>query len=230
LDKIVDGVEVLYHPPIMSASPRPQQEQAIALLRERGMARLSEFIRAGITAATVSRLERNGRIVQLSRGLYQLPDAPLETHHSLAEAAKLVPRGVVCLASALGFHELSDRIPAQIWIAIGPRDWRPRITRPPIQIVRFPPKLFQSGIETYKIEGVPVRIYSPGKTIADLFRHAVRQQRRYGSGGGVTAAVQGMKEALRLRKATPAEIARYAEDAGVWKTVQPYLEALTVDA
>ena len=147
-----------------------------------------------------------------------------------AEAAKLVPKGVICLDSALAFHELTDRIPRYVWMAIGFRQWRPRITHPPVQIVRFGPKVLNSGDKTHLIENVSVRIYSPAKTIADLFYHAHRQHRWYGSKVGLTHAIQGMKEALRLRKATPAEIARFATQAGIWKIVQPYLEALTVDA
>jgi predicted transcriptional regulator of viral defense system len=212
-----------------TALPR-QQDQAIALLKERGMARLSEFIAQGITAATIGRLEKKGLVSQLGRGLYQLPDASLDANHSLAEAAKLVPRGVICLDSALAFHDLADRIPARVWVAIGPKDWRPRMTSPPIAIMRFGPRILDAGIDIHEIERVPVRIYGPAKTIADLFFHAFRQQRRYGSKTAVTQAVLGMKEALRLHKATPAEIARYADQAGIWKKMQPYLEALTVDA
>jgi predicted transcriptional regulator of viral defense system len=208
-----------------------QEDRAASLLRERGMARLSEFIEQGISATTVSRMERKGLINQLSRGLYQLPDAPLDANHSLAEAAKLVPNGVICLGSALTFHELTDRIPASVWVGIGARDWRPKITRPRIEIVRFGPKVFDKGIQTHIIERVPVRIYSPAKTIVDLFRHAQRHKVFYGSQTSLIEAVQGMKEALRLRKTTPAEIAQYAIEAGIWeKVVQPRLEALTVDA
>jgi predicted transcriptional regulator of viral defense system len=214
----------------MATGPPSQQERARALLEQRGMIRLSEFIAEGITAATVARLEKSGGLVQLGRGLYQLPDAPLDANHSLAEAAKLVPRGVICLDSALAFHELTDRIPSRIWVAIGPKDWRPRIENPPIAIMRFGANIFDNGIEIHDIERVPVRIYRPAKTIADLFFHAFRQQRRYGSKTAVTQAVQGMKAALRRRKATPAEIARYADQAGIWQKVQPYLEALTMDA
>lgn len=195
------------------------------------MARLSEFIEQGITATTISRMERKGLINQLSRGLYQLPDAPLDANHSLAEAAKLVPNGVICLYSALAFHELTDRIPASVWVGIGARDWRPKITRPRIEIVRFGPKVFAKGIHTHTIERVPVRIYSPAKTIVDLFRHAQPHKAFYGSQTSLIEAVQGMKEALRLRKVTPAEIAQYAIEAGIWeKVVQPRLEALTLHA
>jgi len=214
----------------MEKDPQTQEDKALSLLSERGMARLSEFTKEGITATTLSRMARKGSVVQLRRGLYQLPDAPLDANHSLAEAAKLVSKGVICLDSALAFHELTDRIPRYVWIAIGFRAWRPHITQPPIQIVRFSPKVLHTGIKTHIIESVPVRIYSPAKTIADLFYHTHRQQRWYGSKIGLTHAIRGLKEALRLRKATAGEIARYATEAGIWKIVQPYLEALTVDA
>jgi predicted transcriptional regulator of viral defense system len=232
IDNTIDLYDVLYHIPLMEkAAPTRQEERATSLLEERGMARLSEFIEQGITATTISRMERKGLINQLGRGLYQLPDALLDANHSLAEAAKLVPNGVICLDSALAFHQLTDRIPASVWVGIGAREWRPKISRPRIEIVRFGPKVFDKGIQTHIIERVPVRIYSPAKTIVDLFRHARRQRVWYGSQGSFTEAVRGMKEALRLRKATPADIAKFAVEAGIWeKVVQPRLDALTVDA
>ncbi len=212
-------------------TPVTQEDRAVALLQERGMSRLSEFLEQGITAATISRMERKGVVIQLSRGLYQLPDAPLEVHHSLAEAAKLIPNGVICLTSALAFHELTDEIPASVWVAIGPRDWRPEVTRPRVQIMRHGAKIFDKGHDTHLIEKVPVRIYSPAKTVVDLFYHGRIQKSWNGSEVGLTKAVRGMKEALRQKKATPAQIAGYAVEAGIWeKIVQPRLEVLTVDA
>jgi predicted transcriptional regulator of viral defense system len=223
----IDKCNETYHIRSME-KPASQHDRAVSLLSQRGMARLSEFIENGVTATTVSRMEQKGVIVQLGRGLYQLADALLDANHSLAEAAKLVPRGVICLGSALAFHELTDRIPGRIWVAIGSRDWRPNITHPPIEIVRFGLNALEDGIETHVIEQVPVRIYSPAKTIIDVFRHAAR--RRNGGKTSHMEALRAMKEALRVSKATPADIARYAHQAGVWKTVRPYLEALTVDA
>jgi len=208
-----------------------QEDRAIALLEARGMMRLSEFIAEDITAATISRMEAKGSLLQLSRGLYQLPDAPLDAHHSLAEAAKLIPNGVICLSSALSFHDLTDRITPFVWVAIGPKEWRPKVTQPRVAIMRYGPKIFDKGIETHIIEKVPVRIYSPAKTVVDLFYHGRLQKSLYQSDIGITEAAQALKETLRRKKATPAEIARYAVDAGVWeKLVQPRLEVLTVDA
>ena len=103
-----------------------QRDQADRLLRKQGMVRLSEFTRAGITAATISRMVANREVIRLARGLNQLPDAPLNANHSLAEAAKRVPKGVICLVSALAFHELTDQLPRVVWMAVGAKDWAPR--------------------------------------------------------------------------------------------------------
>ena len=208
-----------------------QEDRAASLLQERGMMRLSEFIEQGISAAAISRMEQRGALSQLARGLYQLPDAPVETHHDLAVAAKLIPNGVICHDSALSFYDLTDRIPPCVWMAIGPREWRPKIEEPRIDILRFGPKAFDTGIEEHKIENITVRIYSPAKTIADLFKSAARRNNFYKDVASFAQATLAMKEALRLRKATPAEIAKFAVNAGIWeKIVQPRLEALTVDA
>lgn len=150
---------------------KTQRERVIDTLSHRGMARLSELLEAGASATSVARLERDGVIVRLGRGLYQLPDAPVEAHHALAEAAKLVPRGVVCLVSALALHELTDHIPAMVWMAIDRKHWKPRVKHPPIRFVRFPAERLARGVETHSIEGVPVRITGPAHTVVDLFRY-----------------------------------------------------------
>jgi predicted transcriptional regulator of viral defense system len=229
LGYIVDIPDEMYHSVCME-KPTTQQERALSLLREQGMVRLSELAVIGVSAATVSRLKQKGLILQLSRGLYQLPDGALDANHSLAEAAKLVPRGVVCLTSALAFHELTDAIPARIWLAIGPKDWRPHITHPPLQVVRFGEKVLRSGIEDHLIEGVTVKIYNPAKTVVDLFRYRQSAGRRYQKSPGLNLALEGLREVLRQRKATPSDIARYAQEAGIWKALQPYLEAMTANA
>jgi predicted transcriptional regulator of viral defense system len=202
--------------------PKTQRTQAIELLRRRGITRLADFNAAGITAATVSRLAIEGRVVRLARGLYQLSDAPLDTHHSLAEAAKLVPKGVICLASALAFHNLTDHIPSKVWLAIGRKDWRPRIEYPPIRIARFSDVLLRSGVESHRIEQVEVHVFGVAKTIADLFRY----RRQIGD----VIAVEGLREALRQRRASPADIAEHARAGRVWAVMEPFMMALTSDA
>jgi len=193
------------------ANTGTQRDQAIDLLQAKGIARLSEFTDAGITAATVGRMVRAGEVNRLARGLYQLPDAPLDANHSLAEAAKRVPRGVVCLVSALAYHDLTDQLPRAVWMAIGTSDWMPKEGRPAMRIVRFTDALLTDDVLTVPIENVPVK---------------VRHRRKVGQ----TVALEGLQEALRQRKASPAEIARHAERGGVATIVRPYLEALTANA
>ncbi len=214
----------------MISNPGSQQDRALILLRQKGMMRLSELTRAGITAATVSRMKERGLVLQLGRGLYQLPNASFDANHALAEAAKLVPKGVVCLISALAYHELTDTISRGIWMAIGLKDRRPSVEQPRLVIVRFGPKVISTGIDEHVIEGVKVRIFNPAKTVVDLFRYRQRAGQRYQRSPGLNLALEGMRGALRQRKATPAEIARYAEEAGVWKAMRPYLEAMTANA
>jgi len=204
-----------------SRIPITQRDRAFAFLKAKGMARLSELIGEGVTASTVSRLEREGAVIRLARGLYQLPDALIDANHTLAEAAKLVPKGVICLTSALAFHELTDQIPAKVWIAIGPKDWHPKFRYPPARFAHFPSNHLETGVERHVIDGVEVPIFGVAKTIADLFR--------YRRTVGVSVALEGLRAALRKRKATPAQIAKYASDARVWKAMEPYVSALTSD-
>ena len=198
-----------------------QRQIAHAFLTARGIARLAELRDAGVTAATMSRMERDGEVLRLARGLYQLSDATLDAHHSLAEAAKRVPKGVVCLVSALAFHELTDQLPRQIWIAIRQKDWPPKADGTPIRLVRFTDRLLGEGVETHPVEGVPVKVFGVAKTIADCFR--------YRNKIGLSVAIEGLREALRQRKTTAGEIARQAERGGVATVIRPYLEALTAN-
>lgn len=199
-----------------------QRDQALAVLRRQGLTRLADFRNAGVTATTVSRMERAGDVVRLTRGLYQLPDAALDRHQSLAEAARLVPRGVICLVSALAFHGLTDQISPKVWIAIGRKAWRPRVGYPPLRVVRFPDEQLHRGVEQQQVAGTAVPVFGVARTVADLFR--------YRRTVGELLAVEGLRQALRQRAATPAQIAREAQAAGVWHTMQPYLMALTSDA
>jgi len=169
----------------------------------------------------MSRMERAGDVIRLSRGVYQLTDVELDPNHSLAQASKRIPKGVICLISALALHGLTDQLPAKTWIAIGTKDWAPKQDGTPIRIVRFTDKLLSEGVETHTIEGVSVRVFEPAKTVADCFRHRSKV--------GLTVAIEGLKEALRQRKATPAEITRQADKGGVSTVIRPYLEALISD-
>jgi predicted transcriptional regulator of viral defense system len=213
----------------MSSQTLTQADHAMALLRERGMARQSELTKVGVTATTIARMKERGLILQLSRGLYQRADHGPQANHELAQASRIASQGVICLVSALAFHELTDTMPPRVWVAIGSRARKPRATFPPVEYVRFNAKGLRSGVDEHLIEGVSVKITNPAKTIVDLFRYRRSEGRRFSKSTGLNAALEGLKEALRQGKATPAEIARYALEAGNWKVIEPYLEAMTVD-
>ncbi len=164
---------------------------------------------------------RDDEVVRLAQGLYQLPDAEIDANHSLAEAAKRVPKGVVCLVSALAFQGITDQLPQAIWLAISTKVWTPKVKEPPIRIVRFTEAFLTDDVITDRIEGVPVKIFGMAKTIADCFHH----RRTVGQ----SVALEGLQEALRQRKAKPAEIACQAGRGGVSTVIRPYLEALTAN-
>lgn len=193
-----------------------QSVQAIRLLQARGMMRTRDFLAQGIAATTITRLVQAGEIARLGRGLYQLSDAEIEAGHSLAEMAKQIPRGIVCLTSALVYHELTDQLPHQIFIAIGAKDWRPRLAG--VRIVRFDDQCLSQDIADHCIEGVPVRITTPIRTIIDSFRY----RRVLGSG----VAVAALKACLQQRRATPGNIAGMAAEYGMLPVMEPYLEAM----
>jgi predicted transcriptional regulator of viral defense system len=198
-----------------------QADRAQALLAERGMLRLREFLAAGIAEETLARLVRQGRVVRAARGLYQRANAKPEAAHSIAEAAKIVPNGVICLVSALQFHGLTTQMPSQIWMAIRRSTWTPTIAYPPIRFVYFGEKAFSTEIETHKIERIPVRIYGVAKTIVDCFR--------YRNKIGIDVALEALRGAIDKRMCSTAEISKIAHELRALRVIQPYLEATTTD-
>ena len=141
-------------------------DRAVALLKSRGMMRSAEFREAGIAATMLSRMKASGAIAQVARGLYELPDTGFDTNRAFAEIAKIAPRSVICLA----FHELTDTIPARVFVAIGRKDRQPKAGSSLFRFVHFSEVQLRSGVEHHVIHQVPVQIFDPAKTIVDLFR------------------------------------------------------------
>jgi predicted transcriptional regulator of viral defense system len=200
---------------------QPSHTDRVAqLLAERGILRVSEFNKAGIARTTVSRLVVSGRIVRVGRGIYQLSDASPGFHHSLALAAKRIPRGIICLSSALSFHELTDRLPNFVYVGIGARDRLPNVSDMRLKFVRFPVAMIYQQTQIHEIDGVSVRITTPARTIVDLFAR--------NSDADYQRALEGLSQALRRRIVKPAEIAKLAQSHKVWDIVRPCLEAMTI--
>ena len=201
---------------------RTQRDRALTLLEHHGMARLREFIAAGIAEETIARMVRRGEVTRLTRGLYQLAGADWHAEHPLAEAAKLVPKGVICLISALQFHRLTVQTPPFVWMAIDRAMRKPKVVSPPIRFVRFSGVSLALGVERHAIENVTVPLYDPAKTVVDCFR--------YRNKIGRDIALEGLREAIRQRRARPDDIVRYAKACRAWSVLRPYLEAVVSDA
>ena len=205
----------------MSHADTPQRATAVTLLQGGALLRLRDFQRAGVSPETLSRLVREGVAIRPARGLYQLADAAIDARHTLAEACALVPKGVVCLTSALQFHELTLQMPSNVWMAIDRAAWKPLIEHPRIRFVRFAPRALSEGMERHTVEGVSVAVFNPAKTVVDCFR--------YRNKVGLDVALEGLREGLRSRKISPDQLWQFAREARIWSVIKPYLEAMVAD-
>lgn len=194
-------------------------DQILDLARRFGLIRPYELDRYGIPRRYVYRLEKAGKLQRVGRGLYALPDAEPSENRSLAEAAKRVPTGVICLLSALRFHELTTQAPFEVWMAIPRKAWRPRVQYPPLRVVRFSGAALHEGIEEYVVEGVRLPVYSPAKTVADCFK--------YRNKIGLDVSMEALRECLRAGRCTRDELWYYARVCRVQNVIRPYLEAIT---
>ena len=201
----------------LPAAPQ-QRTRALNLLKRRGMLRLKDFIAEGIGPETLAGLVRDEAVVRPARGLYQLPGAPSHAAHALAEAAILVPRGIICLISALQFHGLTLQTPSAVWMAIERTAWLPKIEYPPIRFVRFSKSALIEGVARHRIERIDVPITTPARTVVDCFR--------YRNKIGLDVALEGLREGLRRRRFKPDDLWRYGSKARVWSVMQPYIEAM----
>lgn len=205
--------------PISFSPSVSQRIQLRNLLDGQRMMRAQELRAAGISPQTIARALETGDIERISRGVYQKCGAEIEENQILAEAAIRIPKGVIALVSALAFHGLTDQMPRRIWMAIGVSDWAPVQSYPPMRIVRFTERYLRQSVENHVIAGLQVPIYSVPKTLADLFRNPKLVDR--------SIAIEGLRAAIEQHKATPNEIAQGAKAGGVWRIMQPYIEALT---
>lgn len=195
-----------------------QMQKMLDLAKDIGVLRPRDLTAHGISRHYLARLVAEGTLLRVGRGLYMLPDAPITENHTFAEASKRVPNAVVCLLSALRFHELTTQSPFQVWLAIENKAWQPQVEGLALRFVYFSGNAFQAGIDTHLIEGVTVQIYNPAKTVCDCFkyRHKI----------GLDVAIEALRDGLYTRKCTVADLWRYAGICRVQRVMQPYLEAI----
>ena len=195
-----------------------QEREVLDLAQSKGVLRARDLAGRGYPRSTLSRLMKKGFLQRLSRGLYSVVDAEITEHQTLIEVAKTYPDAVVCLLSALLFHNLTTQLPRRVWLAVENKAWAPRKGPVHFEVVWLTGRSFSEGIEIHDIHGVPVRVYNPAKTVADCFKFRNRV--------GTDVAVEALRETLRERRATPAEIMGFAEICQVSTVIRPYLEAL----
>jgi len=195
-------------------------EIALKLFREHcGVLRTSQAIKLGIHSRTLYELRDTNRIEQISRGVYRLADLPEITNPDLMLVATRVPESIICLVSALAFHEITTEIPHEVYIAL-PRDTkRPRLSYPPTRVFRFSKRTFSTGVETHKVDGLLVRVFDPEKTVADCFkfRHKI----------GLDVAVEALKLCRARKRFRLDKLIEYSRVCRVSRIIRPYLEALS---
>jgi predicted transcriptional regulator of viral defense system len=196
-----------------------KSNQVLNIVRKAGILRPRDLATRSIPRTYLKRLEERGLLVKETRGLYKLPDAEITEHHSLAEACKRVPRGVVCLLSALQFHKLTTQAASEVWLALDRKARAPREGGQPLRLVRMSGKALTEGIEDHRIEGVAVKVYKPAKTVADCFK--------YRNKIGLDVALEALRDYRQKHRSGMDELWRFAKICRVQRVMRPYLEALT---
>ena len=193
-------------------------QKIMQYIGKHGMVRPRDIEAIGLPREYLIRLHRLGKLNRSGRGIYTVPDANVTERHSYAEVAKRVPEAVVCLLSALAFHEITTQSPPSVWIALRKGARKPVLPSPSLRIVRLSGPSLTEGIDNHQVEGVPVRVYSAAKTVADCFKFRNKI--------GLDVAIEALKDSLRQKRAGINEIYRYAKICRVSNVIRPYMEAL----
>ncbi len=188
------------------------------LAQTQGLIRTRDLEPLGIPRVALTRAVRRGELERVGRGLYGLPGRVVSAQGTLAEVARKVPKGIVCLLSALRFYELTTQSPFEIWLAIENKAVKPKLDYPPLRIVRFSGVAFTEGVEEHVVDGVTVRVTSVAKTVADCFK--------YRNKIGLDVAMESLREAWNEKRMTSDEIWHFAKVCRVANVMRPYLESL----
>jgi predicted transcriptional regulator of viral defense system len=192
---------------------------ALALFdAHQGTLHTKQALALGMHPRTLYRLRDTGKLVKVSRGIYRLASLPSLGQPDLVTVALRVPRGIVCLISALAYHDLTTEVPHEVHLALPRGTKTPRLDHPPLRIFRFSGSALTEGIQVVSIDGVPVRIYGPEKTVVDCFRFRNRL--------GLDLAIEALKGCIEHKGARPADILHYARLCHVAEVMRPYIEAL----
>ena len=183
------------------------------------MLRARDLQELGIPRTYLTRLEQSKLLIRVARGLYSVSGGEVSEQHTLAEVCRRIPHGVVCLLSALRFHNLTTQSPFEVWLAIAIKGRRPVVRDLPVRIVRFSDMALRAGLEEHTIDGVLVPVYSPAKTVVDCFK--------YRNKIGLDVALEALRECWRERQCTMDDLWGYAQVCRMTNVMRPYLESLT---
>ena len=199
--------------------PAGVQKDALNIFKARGgILRTVEILKEGIHPRTLYAMEKTGIIVRLGRGMYRLSDRPPLENPDFVMVAKKVPKGVICLISALSYHHLTTQIPHEVYLAIPRGSEYPRLEHPPIRIFQMAKTALKEGIEIHVMDDVPVRIYCPEKTIADCFKFRNRI--------GMDTTLEALRFYRERKKRKTGDLMHYASICRVSEVMRPYLEAI----
>jgi predicted transcriptional regulator of viral defense system len=195
--------------------PPTTQKRLRAAFKGTTLLRTRDLTARGFDRVQLRQAVEAGLLEHAGRGLYRPPEADITEHHTLAEVAKRAPNGVICLLSALRFHGLTTQSPHEVWITIPHKAWHPRLDNVGLRVMRSSGAALHEGVETHVVEGVPVKIYHPAKTVADCFKFRNKI--------GLDVALEALREAWRTRRATMDELEHYARMDRVSRVIYPYL-------
>jgi len=186
--------------------------------KNNGVMKSSQVFEEGIQPRTLYQMRDSGFLIQEGRGLYRLANEQVWSDPDLAVVSLMIPKGVICLISALYFHQITTQIPHEVYVALPKDSEKPRVTYPPIRFFWISPEPFRAGVEKHKKDHVEIKIYSVAKTIADCFKFRNKV--------GMEVALEALREGLRQQRCTPNEILHFARVNRVERVMLPYLEAL----
>ncbi len=203
---------------ILTTMTQTKRARIIKRLQGTGVLRPRDLEAMGISGVYLNKLYKEGVLERPSRGLYTLVDSEPSEQRTMMEACKLVPKGVVCLLSALRLHDLTTQSPFEVWMAIDEKARQPKFDYPPLRIVRFSGDALTFGVEEHEVEGVTVHVYSVAKTVADCFKYRNKL--------GLDVALEALRDCHHQRKATVDHLWEAAKVCRMTKVMRPYLEAV----
>lgn len=197
---------------------KTKMDIALDYIKEQQIVRPRDLDEKNIPQVYLYRFLERGQVRKISRGVYEYVDREYTEHATIIEVCKWVPHGVVCLDSALQFHEVTTQLPHKVWIALDNSAWRPDPNKYPIRVIHMSGKSLTEGITTHKIEGVEVKVYNLAKTVADCFKFRNKV--------GLDVALEALYEVRRRKLVTSDDLWKYAKICRVSKVMRPYMEAI----